>query len=335
MSVANIHRGRRNRRDPSPLDTARDAFSVLVAEPFPLTIDGSLFEGFPATLVPLDRVRARLLKPDCPAATRDAVWAHLVARSRQSGGAWTVGCVGMAMPALTALAAESGAAFATERSDIDAEILAGFLTALARVDLQQPWIMSRLRQAAYLAGRAAVRAVLERDVPIEDGFDSRPPPPPSRHPDFVLVRAVADGVLTDAEADLIGVTRLEDVTLHDYARAHGLHPEACASMRLRAEYRLVAYLFDPATAVDPPTDDGGVTDQILTTVAVERAARGLPPHVSRPRIVTRAGRVRSQRIRRGLPCRGAQSAVRRCGATPPDAGPAPEPPEPTEMPRCA
>lgn len=335
MPVENAHQGRRNRREPSPLDTARAAFSVLVAEPFPLTIDGSLFEGFPAELMPLDRVRARLLKPDCPAATRDAVWAHLVTRSRQSGGAWTVGCVGMAMPALTALAAELGAAFATERSDIDAEILAGFLTALARVDLRQPWIMSRLRQAAYLAGRAAVRAVLERDVPIEDGFDSRPPPPPSRHPDFVLVRAVADGAITDAEADLIGVTRLEDVPLAAYARTHGLHPEACASMRLRAEYRLVAYLFDPATAVDPPDDDGGVTDQILTKVAVERAARGLSPATKRPRIVTRAGRVRSQRIRRGLPSGGAQSAVRRCGARPPDIGPAPEPPEPTEVPRCA
>src|SRR5690349_5539930 len=101
MSVVSVRRRRRDRRDPSPLDTARAAFSVLVAKPFPLAIDGSLVEGFPTGLVPLDRVRARLLKPDCPTVTRDAVWAQLITRSRLHGGKWTVGCVGMAMPALT------------------------------------------------------------------------------------------------------------------------------------------------------------------------------------------------------------------------------------------
>lgn len=335
MSVVNVGRRRRNRHYPSPLNTARQAFIALVSEPFPLAIDGSLFEGFPPGWLPLDRVRTRLLRSDCPTVTRDAVWAHLIGQSRAQGGAWTVGCVGVALPALTTMAAELGARLPAERADIDGEVLAGFLGELTTVDLQRPWIMSRLRWAAYRSGMAAVRVALERDIPIEDGFDSQPPPPPYRHPDFVLVRAVADGVITDAEADLIGVTRLEDVALATYARTHGLHPEACAARRLRAEYRLVAYLLDPDTTVDPPEDDGGVTDQITTQLAVHRAARDGGPRLTRPRIVTTDERARSQKLRQALPPTRAKSGVRRCGAKPPEIGPAPVPPETPEMPRCA
>jgi hypothetical protein len=246
-----------------------------------------------------------------------------------------VACVGVALPGLTGLAAELCAPFAGDRTEIDAEVLAGFLAELATVDADTPGIFSRLRWAAYRAGLAAVRAALDRDIPIEDGFHSQPPPPPFRHPDFVLVRAVADGVISDAEADLIGVTRLEDVTLATYARARGLHPTACKAARLRAEYRLVAYLLDPATAADPPEDDGGWTDHVTTQLAVDRAARGTARHRTRPRTVTDSERVRSQDIRNSLPPKRPKSGVRRCGAKPPNARPAPEPPEPTEMPRCA
>jgi hypothetical protein len=233
------------------------------------------------------------------------------------------------------MAAELGARLPDERADIDGEVLAGFLDELARVDLGKPWIMSRLRWAAYRSGMAAVRGALDRDIPVNGGFDSQPPPPPYRHPDFVLVRAVADGVITESEAELIGVTRLEGVALTGYAHAHGLHPEACAARRLRAEYRLVAYLLDPATAVDPPEDDGGMTDQVTVKLAVDRAARDGGPRLTRRRTVTAAERARSQKLRQALPPRRPKSGVRRCGETPPENHPASVPPETSEVPRCA
>ncbi|MCA1709922.1 MAG: hypothetical protein LC808_44225, partial [Actinobacteria bacterium] len=140
-----------------PLDCARTAFEWLVRGPDPVGVDGRLFTGLPARLVPLDQLRDRLLRRRCPQSTRDAVWAHLVLRSRTEGATWTVGCVGVALPALTRTAATLCARFADEPSDIHAAVLTGFVTELARVDLRKPRIMTRLRWAAYRAGHTALR----------------------------------------------------------------------------------------------------------------------------------------------------------------------------------
>lgn len=328
MSFRNGFRRRGSRRD-SALDTARTSFALLVKGPDPIAIDGSLFPDFPRELVPLDRVRELLLERECPQATRDAVWAYLVERARAEGGAWTVGCVGVAMPALRALANGLTARFADDASDVHAEVLVGFLGELARVDTSQPWIMSRLRWAAFRAGRAAVREALDSDVPAKDGFRSQEPPSPWRHPDFVLLRAVAENVITEDEADLIGVTRLEEVDLHVYAADRGLDYNACKSARLRAEYRLVDYLLDPDSGGGlPDEDDDGITDRVATAMALARATRG---RRTRPRTVTSAARTRSQKIRKSLHPNGPETGVLECGEKPPTATPAPT----SEVPRCA
>ena len=88
-----------------PLDAARSAFEWLVAGPHPVSVDGRLFPGLPARRVPLNELRDRLLRRRCPQTLRDAVWAHLVLLARTEGGAWTVGAVGVALPALTSIAA--------------------------------------------------------------------------------------------------------------------------------------------------------------------------------------------------------------------------------------
>src|SRR5256885_8385179 len=90
--------------DTLPLNIARDTFSWLVSGPHPLAVDGRRFPGLPRRPVPLDELRDRLLQRYCPRRTRDAVWAHLVRRSRAEGASWTVACVGMALPALASSA---------------------------------------------------------------------------------------------------------------------------------------------------------------------------------------------------------------------------------------
>ncbi len=192
------HPARKHRnpdRRPMPLDTARTAFDWLVTGPAPVSIDGRLFPGMPPRRVPLHEVRDRLLHRRCPQATRDAVWAHLVLRSRTEGATWTVGCVGVALPALTRTAARLSARFAGDVTDIHAAVLTGFLAELAHLDLRKPRIMLRLRWAAYRAGHTAVRDALTAPRPAGTGLGSAAPAPPSGHPDFVLARAVADGVL--------------------------------------------------------------------------------------------------------------------------------------------
>ncbi len=138
--------GRRGRsgQDRLPLDAVRDVFALLVDGPRPLSVDGRIFPGLPDRLVPLDELRASLMRRSCPAQTRDAVWAHLVTRSRREGGAWTVGCVGVALPGLARTAGWMAARYRGDRWDVHAAVVTGFLHGLATVELSEPRIAYRL-----------------------------------------------------------------------------------------------------------------------------------------------------------------------------------------------
>lgn len=233
------------------LDIARTSFDQLVIEPATLLLDGRAFDGLPDESLPLSRVRDLLLARSCPQATRDAVWAELVERSRAAGGAWTVGAVGMALPALTSVAARLTRRFAGDPADIHAEVLTGFLAALAEIDVDRPRIMLRLRWAAYRAGHAALTHALDDAPPSAALPTSLPPVPPWGHPDLVLARAVAEQAITRLEANLIGATRLEDVAVADWAAAHGCSTWAVYKLRRRAEQHLLAWLLD----TDPADHD--------------------------------------------------------------------------------
>jgi hypothetical protein len=249
------------------LDIARDAFNWLVTGPHPVSLNGRLFTGLPDRDIPLDEVRDRLLARRCSQATRDAVWAHLVLRSRTEGATWTVAAVGVALPALTSVAATLSDRFAGDPADVHAEVLRGFLTALSTVDLRPPRIILRLRWAAYRSGYDALSEALSSPTPIAPGFRSAPPHAPWGHPDLVLARAVADGVLTQTEAALIGATRLETVSVADWAAQHEVGEWAVYKMRKRAEIRLVDYLREAIADADP-TDT--LTDQVAAAVALAR-----------------------------------------------------------------
>jgi len=146
--------------EPNSLDIARDTFTWLVTGPCPLSIDGRRFSGLPRRWVALDEVRDRLLARRCSQVTRDAVWAHLVTRSRQRGASWTVGAVGVALPALTSVAARLSARFAGDPAEVHAEVLRGFLAELPVIELRRPRIMLRLRWAAYRSGHTALSEAL-------------------------------------------------------------------------------------------------------------------------------------------------------------------------------
>ncbi|QFZ24241.1 hypothetical protein EKG83_14405 [Saccharothrix syringae] len=278
-----------------------------------MSVDGRLFPGFPLRRVPLDEVRDRLLRRRCPQAVRDAVWAHLVLLTRTEGGAWTVGAVGVALPALTSIAATLSARFADNPTDIHAAVLAGFVAELGAVDLRRPRIMLRLRWAAYRAGHACVREALDAPVPSGHGFHSMLPPPPWGHPDFVLARAVAERAITAAEAELIGSTRLESVSLAAAAAARGLSREAVKKARRRAEHRLLAYLRDdaPDTAHTGPGEDDPAS-RAVDTVTITNAAEHATPS---PTVTGSSGRAARKSAVRMSP-RGRFSGVQGCGRTP-------------------
>jgi predicted DNA-binding protein (UPF0251 family) len=170
-------------------------------------------------------------------AARDEVWRLLVARARTGDASWTVGAVGVALPGLRRAANRLARSYS---GDVQAALVTEFVAALARVNTDQPGLVSRLLDAAQSAARGALRAT-EPAACGEANFapGSAMPPPPYGHPDLVLARAVAVGVLSAEEAELIGVTYLEDASVADYADRTGMSRWAVYKRRKAAETRLV------------------------------------------------------------------------------------------------
>ncbi|GGU81026.1 hypothetical protein [Lentzea flava] len=318
MATQSVFRHRGDDTTPNSLDIARDTFTWLVAGPHPVSLSGRLFPGLPDRYIALDEVRDRLLARRCPQSTRDAVWAHLVLRSRTEGATWTVAAVGVALPALTTVAAMLSDRFAGDPADVHAEVLRGFLTALSTIDLRPPRIMLRLRWAAYRSGYDALTEALSGPTPVAPGFRSTPPHAPWGHPDLVLARAVADGVLTQTEAALIGATRLDEVPVADWAAQHQLGEWAVYKTRKRAELRLAAYLRDGAADTDP-TDS--LTDQVATALAL---ARPITSGCGMPRTslsVSVAGIESAEKVQGRVSKTDAKSGVQGCGTHPHSARP--------------
>lgn len=330
-------------RDFAPLDAARAAFEWLVTGPHPISIDGRMFPGLPARRVPLDELGERLLRRHCSQALRDAVWVHLVLLARTEGAIWTVGCTGVALPALASIAGQLTARWAGDPADIDAAVLTGFLTELSVIDLRRPRIMLRLRWTAFRAGYACVREALDAPVPSGHGFRSHQPPPPWGHPDFVLARAVAEGAITADEAELIGSTRLEGVALATAGEARGASYRAVRQARSRAERRLVAYLRDD-TRTEPRADhgDGDPATWVAETMIITGAARtDAARRASSPNVIN-LGSGAVKKVRRRVSPKGLETGVRGCGrrpATPVHTTPLARPTTPAsptpEVRRCA
>ncbi|MFN2494913.1 MAG: hypothetical protein ABR608_03250 [Pseudonocardiaceae bacterium] len=246
----------------NPLDAAREAFAWLSAGDHPVTLDGRQCDHLPHREIPVDELRDLLLQRSCPRRVWDQVWRHVISRARQEGATWTIVAVGLALPMLTPMASRLTNRYADDPTDIHAEVLRGFLTALQAVDLAQGRITIRLRWAAYRAGHRALTAALDRPTPKAAGFWSTTPPPPAGHPDLVLARAVAAGVLTQTDAEVISATRIGDTSLTDWANEHTIEFWAAYKARKRAEHRLAAWLAEAAddSAEGDPTGHAATTE---------------------------------------------------------------------------
>jgi hypothetical protein len=225
------------------LDAADAAFRLLTAGPRPLAVHAShLAAGLPDRPVPLDELRVLLLHPATSARARNRVWAELVRRARSGEAAWVIGLTGIALPGLRRAVASLSGACRGDPADLQSEVLTGFLAAMRALDLDDldsvP-LASRLCWAAWRAGKALAYADADyasRRRDLDDQGDA--PELPWGHPDFVLAAAVRKGVLTKAQAGLIGRNRLEGVPLAQIAAEMGISHAALCNRRKRAEKAL-------------------------------------------------------------------------------------------------
>jgi hypothetical protein len=292
---------------PGPLDSAEAAFRALTTGPRPLAVNpGRLAGGLPDRMMPLGELRALLLHPATSAAARNKVWAELVRRARAGEPAWVVGLAGVAMPGLRRAASSLSASWRGDTEDLQGEILAGFLTALRALDLDDldcvP-LASRLCWAAWRAGHKLAYADAAWGSRRRD-LDACPAGPelPWGHPDFVLAAAVRAGVITAAEAELIGRNRLEGIPLAVIAAEAGISHSALCHRRRRAETRLIEAIGRGILAGPAPIRPPDVKNAARTRISVSGevppgrpgpgAARSLTPPAA-----DREGRQRPARPR--------------------------------------
>lgn len=223
------------------LKAADTTFRLLTTGPHPLAVDGrELGHGLPAREIDLTELREMLLSKSATDALKDAVWAELVTRARSGDPAWTIGCVGVAMPGLKAVAGRAIQASPVRYiDDIVSEMLAEFVAQLARIDIQRPNIAPRLLFWAR-KGALRVRARERRHLPCDPmQMPTGPIVTEEAGPETVLKEAVGQKIISPASASLIAATRLGGRSVRDIALEQGIPAHQLYRQRKAAEKSLV------------------------------------------------------------------------------------------------
>jgi hypothetical protein len=245
----------------SALDAAERGFrNLLLARPHPVAFDArGVGHGLPARLIPLDELRQLLVRdPRVPYAAKDAVWHQLVDHARVWGQPWVAAAVGLALPALVAMAGRLCAGRDPGLvPDIESELVAGFIDALKHADLSGPAPYARMCWAGWRAALLVRSAATWEEVPELFDPSSRLPARPYGHPDLLLGRATRAGVIRSEEAELISETRLGRVLIDEVAARSGVNPAVLRMRRRRAELAVVAALREGRLEAQPQTAERG------------------------------------------------------------------------------
>nr|WP_017623409.1 sigma-70 family RNA polymerase sigma factor [Nocardiopsis chromatogenes] len=232
------------------LRVAEREFYRLVPDPLHLEasdVDAGLAEPVMGLLA----VRDLLLEPGTSRGVKDAVWRVVIARAR-----WMTGALGLAMPALRGVRRRCSRGLTTgQAAEVESEIALAFIVEVRRIDTGYAQLSWYLRCRAQRAGLRARRRVLAEPAPADTETDPADEGAEAAgSTDEVLQRAVTLEVLTQAEAELIGATRLEGTALREVADRSGEGYWALAKRRSRAEERLAAAIrggeLDPGTALE-------------------------------------------------------------------------------------
>ena len=226
----------------SPFDSLEATFCLGCRGPRPWSIDGRTVAGLPARDIPFDELKAILLHPSTPHATRNQTLAVLVDRSRREGGAATVGLAGMLLPGLRRAVAPLCQVYPDRAADLEAEALVGLLEGVARAKPDHGFLASWLCWLARNRARKLFVDVLAERGRTESHLDTEPPRQPWGHPDFVLAHALDEGILSRDDAALVAETRLGGVRFDRAAEALGISYQAARQRRARAEKALKAWL---------------------------------------------------------------------------------------------
>nr|WTA68909.1 hypothetical protein OHB51_07050 [Micromonospora sp. NBC_00855] len=147
--------------------------------------------------------------------------------------------VGIALPGLRHIAGLLALGWRGDSRDLDWELLVGFVERLRTIDLESPRVLGWLIDAGPRAALKARDADSDAELIHTGVTGSIAPVQPWDHPDLVLARAVAAGVIEADEANLFAATRLEDATLAQAAARLGITDSLVSCWWLKAGRRLL------------------------------------------------------------------------------------------------
>jgi hypothetical protein len=239
-----------------PFETLDRSFRLLACEPAPLVLDGAVVgHGLPVRLIPLGELRRLLLDASVGFDARDAALTWLVGRAQTDGQEWLVGLAGVLLPGIGRRVYPLCRAFPRLAHDLEAEALAGLVEAVRGWPCGQDRVATRLVWAAARAAHRLLRrelAVAEREAQV--GLTVEAPARPAVHGELALEQAVAAGVVSQLDAELIAATRIEELPLRALASRWEVGYEALRKRRYRAEASLAVWLREQE---ERPDESGG------------------------------------------------------------------------------
>lgn len=256
-----------------PFDTLEVVFRLACRGAAPLSIDGGAVAGLPDRAVALDELRAILLHPSTEHAARDGAISVLLARARAEGGVATVGLAGVLLFGLRRAVGAFYELLPGKAADVEAEALCGLLEGIAKTAPNRRHLPARLiwlarNRVKALVERELTESFLVEDTPFSGPDRSEPaaevghvprlwrrpyssaPALPFGHPDLILAKAVAEGVVCAEDAALVGETRLCSLPITEAAQRLGIDLEAARKRRQRAEGALRRWITSPLYDAD-------------------------------------------------------------------------------------
>ncbi|MEG8179367.1 hypothetical protein GZH49_12600 [Nocardia terpenica] len=270
----------RNRNYPSkdaslPLSVVEAQFQSIADTWVPLS--AACAAALPESLVTWRRLRELLTDRSVPFELMevdvDAVWVWLIERARRQGEPAVLACAGVAVPMMAATAARLANRSGGDRADAEAAVLAAFVAAVGRLNLEQAHPWCALRWAAFNGGRAWEKAEVTAPTPIASDPGANIGLPQGNS-ELLLVQAIAEGVIDQAGAESIAATRLARRTVAAVAAERGVPYKTLHQRRFRAERRLRRWLRARLTEFDPDRTSVVEADALdavaRATAAVER-----------------------------------------------------------------
>lgn len=235
----------------TPFDTLRASFDALIAQPCPMVVPAEELAGFiaPARSLALPEIKRLLMAPGTRPAVKRALWNAVVRRAQAGDASWTLAAAGLVYPGLAGSVLRMCRRSQVDVHEIQAEVLVEFLAALRELDLGDPRVndvAGHLVWRAFYGTRAFRRAenlaAGRRPEPAES-VTARPLFAEG-HPDLVLARALAAGVIDRDEADWISRTCLDEESATKVAREYGMGLSTFYRRRAAAGHKLAAAIAD-------------------------------------------------------------------------------------------